>query len=267
MEDDLKTSLIEEAIGENTVVKKVLVYEEIDSTNELLKREINILEDGTLAVALLQTAGKGSKGRSWTGSVGDGIWMSLLLFPEIPIHKAPMLTLITALSIARACKNLCGLDTQIKWPNDVVCNGKKICGILTEMKHLDNGSYGVVIGMGINVNTEGFSEDLRNKATSIFLETGKKWRRYELIGKVMECFSQDYQLFLQTSDLSLLLDAYRRISATIGKQVQIMDLRGSYAAKAINVDEEGYLLVECEDGRLKKIFGDEVSVRGIYGYV
>jgi len=264
---DLESSRIIEALGENTLIKKLLVLEEVDSTNEFLKREINTLEDGTLTVAVNQNAGKGSKGRRWVSPPESGVWMSLLICPDIPVNKASVLTLVMAVSVARACRKLYGLPIQIKWPNDIVCNGKKICGILTEMKQTVNGNYGVIIGMGINVNTAEFPQELQIKATSVYLETGKKWQRFDLIGKIMKCFTEDYKLFLQESDLSLLLRTYSEMSVTLGKQVQVMDLKGSYTAMAISVGRDGCLLIEDEDGNTRKIFGDEVSVRGVYGYI
>lgn len=264
---DLEPSLIKGRLDKFNFINNLTVLDEVDSTNEFLKREAQNLQDRTLAVAIVQNSGKGSKGRSWTSSPESGVWMSLFLRPDIQMNKAPMLTLVMAVSVARACQILYNLPVQIKWPNDIVCNGKKICGILTEMKSLSDGGYGVVIGMGVNVNTDSFPQELREKATSIFLESGKKWQRFDLIGKIMECFMEDYKLFLQKSDLSLLLSAYSSMSVTVGKQVQVMDVRGSYSGKAVRIDKDGALVVECEDGSVKKIIGDEVSVRGIYGYV
>ena len=266
-EKDLEPALLRRKFGENDFLNEFRVFEELDSTNEYLKREIENLTGNTLIIALAQNAGKGSKGRNWDSPAGSGIWMSFLIRPDIPAVKAPMLTLVIALSIAKAMRVLYNIPVQIKWPNDIVCNGKKLCGILTEMKKLSDGSYGVVIGMGINVNTESFPQELLNKATSVYIETGKKSCRADLVAAVIDNFSNDYKSFLQTQDLSLLLREYSHLSATVGKPVRVMDLKGEYTATAISVGSDGCLLVQCEDGQTKKILGDEVSVRGIYGYI
>lgn len=267
IEQDLESSLIKSRLGENSFIENLMVVESVDSTNEMLKRELDNLNNNTLAVAMCQNNGKGSKGRSWSSPAGSGIWMSMLIYPEITLDKAPMLTLVMALSVAKACKDIYNIHVQIKWPNDIVCNGRKVCGILTEVKQQKTGRYGVIIGMGINVNTEFFPEELKDIATSVYIETGKKWQRADLIGEIIRCFSHNYRLFLQESDLSLLLRAYSSMSATIGKKVRVLDLQGEYEATAVSVGKDGCLLVQCQDGQTRRIFGDEVSVRGIYGYV
>lgn len=264
---DLSPSLIKERLEDSNFVNELLVLDEVDSTNDFLKREIDNLQIPALVVAKSQNAGKGSKGRGWISQPQSGIWMSLLIKPSVEMQKAPMLTLVMAVSVAQACAEVCNQNIQIKWPNDIICNGKKICGILTEMKQCSAEGYGVVIGAGLNVNTEIFPTELAQKATSLYLETGEKRQRFDLIGRVVKRFSQNYQLFLQKSDLSLLLDKYCGMSATIGKDVCVMDLNGSYNAKALKVETDGSLIVECEDGQIRRVYGDEVSVRGIYGYI
>ena len=134
-EKDLEPALLRQKFGENDFLNEFRVFEELDSTNEYLKREIENLTGNTLIIALAQNAGKGSKGRNWDSPAGSGIWMSILIRPDIPAVKAPMLTLVIALSIAKAMRVLYNIPVQIKWPNDIVCNGKKLCGILTERSH------------------------------------------------------------------------------------------------------------------------------------
>lgn len=267
MDWDLSRSLIKEKVEDSNFINELLVLEEVDSTNDFLKREIDNLQTPALVVANCQNAGKGSKGRSWISQPESGIWMSLLIKPSINMQKTPMLTLVMAVSVAEACADVCDQKIQIKWPNDIICNGKKICGILTEMKQSSAEGYGVVIGAGINVNTEMFPTELVKKATSLYLETGEKRQRFDLIGRVVKRFSHNYQLFLQKTDLSLLLDIYCGMSATIGNDVCVMDVNGSYNAKALKIETDGSLTVECEDGQMRSVYGDEVSVRGIYGYI
>ena len=155
--------------------KTVHFAKETDSTNEWCKRmSKEDAEHGTLAVAEFQSAGKGRLGRRWTAPEGSSVMMSILLRPEFEPQYASMLTLVMGLSVAQAVKEL-DVEVSIKWPNDVVVSRKKICGILTEMG-LENGKIReVIIGIGINVNLEEIQDDLKDKATSLYLETGKKY--------------------------------------------------------------------------------------------
>ena len=176
------------------------------------------------------------------------------------------MTLVAGLSVARALKALCGLDVKIKWPNDVVAGGRKLCGILSEMSAEMSGIHYLVIGIGINVNTEQFPEELRDKATSLYLETGKKMQRARIIGTCMECFEEDFSLFEKTMDLSLLKDQYEALLVNKDEKVKVLERDASYVGTARGIDREGELLVEKEDGSLASVYAGEVSVRGIYGY-
>lgn len=248
-------------IGEN-----VVYFEQLDSTNTYCRQHGRELQDGTLVVANRQTAGKGSKGRGWESPEDVALYMSLLLKPDIQPVLAPRLTPIMALSIAKALDKL-GVAVQIKWPNDIVLNGKKLAGILTEMSAKATTVEQIVIGVGINISAKDFPEEIKERATSLLIETGKVFSKKELIASVMECFREDYKIFLKTCDLSQLLEQYKQFSATVGKEVRILDAGGGYTGLAVDVDEIGQLLVRRDDGQLVRVFADEVSVRGIYGYV
>ena len=190
------TDTISNAIDTEWAGKTVHFAKEIDSTNEWCKRLSK--EDavhGTLAVAEFQSAGKGRLGRRWVVPEGNSIMMSILLRPDFEPRFASMLTLVMGLSVAQAVKEL-GVDVSIKWPNDVVVSRKKICGILTEMGIEEGKIREVVIGVGINVNLAEIQEDLKDKATSLYLETGKTYDRNLLIGLVMGKFEKNYEKFV-----------------------------------------------------------------------
>lgn len=223
---------------------------------------------GALAVAERQVSGRGRRGRSWESPVGEAIYMSLLCRPDFAPDKAPMLTLVMGISVARAVEKYTGLPAKIKWPNDVVVNGKKICGILTEMEmglETKEIQY-LVIGVGINANNKAFPEELQDKATSLFLESNRKIFRAPLVCHVMEAFEENYELFLRTLDLSLLRDLYNAYLVNRDAPVKVLDPRGEYTGTAKQIDDEGDLLVETESGEVKKVYSGEVSVRGLYGY-
>lgn len=262
----MEAKTIRQHLSENNLISSIVCLEEVDSTNEYLKRNAKQHPDGALVIAERQSAGKGSKGRSWQSEAGSGVWMSLLLKPKIHISKVPMLTLVMAVSIARAIRQLYELPALIKWPNDIVCHGKKLCGILTEMRNSLDQDYQVVIGMGINVNAKEFPQEICHRATSVFLETGTLQKRSYLVANIMNLFANDYRNFIEHEDLSGLLRTYSNLSATIGEQVRVLDAHGEYLATAISVNRKGHLLVEKEDKSLVEVFADEVSVRGIYGY-
>jgi len=248
--------------------QNVSFYDETDSTNTRAKAAGETGgSHGALFVADQQNAGKGRRGRTWQSPPGSSIYMSLLLRPKFDPAKAPMLTLLMAYSVAMALKEEEEIQARIKWPNDLVLNKKKICGILTEMSaEIDYINY-VVIGVGINANMESFPEEIRETATSLRLESGEQIRRAGLIAAVMKKFEEYYEQFCLTGDLSFLLDGYNQILVNRDRQVCVLEPGAQYHATALGINEKGELLVRREDGSLSQVFAGEVSVRGIYGYV
>lgn len=266
--DILSQAEIESRISTEWAGRNVSYFRETDSTNTQAKR---LGEEGapagTLAVADRQMAGKGRRGRSWDSPPGRDIYMSLLLRPDIRPSDAPMLTLVMAQSVAEAIREKTGIDARIKWPNDIVAGGKKLCGILTEMSaEMDYINY-IVIGVGINVNQPSFPEDIADRATSLMLEAGRSFLRGPLITAVMERFEDNYSRFLGTNDLSGMREAYNELLVNVGEQVRILEPGHEYNALSFGINDRGELLVRKEDGSREAVFAGEVSVRGIYGYV
>ena len=247
---------------------RTVYFDATDSTNIQARRLAEAhAPHGTLVVSDRQDGGKGRRGRSWASPSGVGIWMSLILRPKIDPSLASMLTLVAALAVREGIREETGLSPLIKWPNDLVLNGKKICGILTEMStELMEIQY-VITGIGINVNQREFPPEIRDTATSLSLEAGRSFRRSSLIAAILKAFEKDYAAFLKTGDLSLLLEEYNACLVNRGKEVCILDPSGEYRAVAEGIDESGSLLVTLPDGTRREIISGEVSVRGIYGYV
>lgn len=248
--------------------QEVHYFAETDSTNIRAKQLGEAgAPHGTLVAAGKQSAGKGRRGRSWESPADRNIYMSLLLRPEILPVKAPMLTLVMAYAVANALWEQTGLGVQIKWPNDLVINGKKICGILTEMSaEIDYINY-VVIGVGINTNVTEFPQELQKTASSLQIELGKSMKRSTLIASVMKRFEEAYEQFLQTEDLSGMQNEYNQLLVNCGKEVRILEPGGDWQAMALGINAEGELLVKKEDGSEVAVYAGEVSVRGVYGYV
>lgn len=246
--------------------KTVHFARETDSTNLWIKRLAKEgASEGTLALAEFQSAGRGRLGRSWEVPEGTSVMMSILLRPKFEPQYAPTLTLVMGMAVAKAVKNL-GFDVSIKWPNDVVVSHKKICGILTEMGVRDGKIDYAVIGVGINVNIKEFPEEMADKATSLYLESGKEFDRSQIPGLVMEAFEKYYEKFTATCDLSGLKEEYESILANYNQPVRVL-AKEPYEGVARGITDGGELLVEKTDGTIVAVSAGEVSVRGLYSYV
>lgn len=248
--------------------KRIIYYDETDSTNNQAKAcGERGGAHGTLFVADRQHAGKGRRGRAWSSPPGESIYMTILLRPDIMPESAPMLTLVMGLSTAEAIRKVTGAEAKIKWPNDIVLNKRKVCGILTEMAtEMVHVNY-VVIGVGINVNQQRFPEEIADTATSLCRETGRIYRRSEFIATVLERFEENYGIFLKTGDLSGIQKAYDAVLVNCGQEVRVLEPGHEYEAVAEGINRNGELMVRLPDGERRYIFAGEVSVRGIYGYV
>ena len=246
--------------------KTVHFARETDSTNLWIKRLAKEgASEGTLALAEFQSAGRGRLGRSWEVPEGTSVMMSILLRPKFEPQYAPTLTLVMGMAVAKAVKNL-GFDVSIKWPNDVVVSHKKICGILTEMGVRDGKIDYAVIGVGINVNIREFPEEMADKATSLYLESGREFDRSQIPGLVMEAFEKYYEKFAATCDLSGLKEEYESILANYNQPVRVL-AKEQYEGVARGITDGGELLVEKTDGTIVAVSAGEVSVRGLYSYV
>ena len=242
-------------------------YDRTDSTNTraLAKAEEGVPE-GALFVADVQEGGKGRRGRSWSSPAGESLSMSFVLRPEISPQTASMITLIAAMAGRNAVASLTGTHPMIKWPNDIILHGKKICGILTEMKLEEGEIAHIVVGMGFNVGQKAFSGELADKAASLLMETGKQYSRAQLACNVMAEFFPLYERFLQDGDLSGLAEEYNANLVGRGEEVVILRPDCTQTAVSHGINKTGALIVEA-DGEEKEIIAGEVSVRGVNGYV
>lgn len=267
MEDKLLLGEIETSLNTNTIGKHIICFGSIDSTNSYAKKEIKKLADGTVILSEEQLCGRGRRGRDWASPEGTGIWMSLVLKPDIPPKEGIKMTQIAAAAVCISIRELTKLDVLIKWPNDIVINGKKVCGILTEMAgELDEIKY-IVIGIGINVNTRDFPSEIKKNATSLFIEGGKKTDRRDLLVNILENFEILYDNYMENLDLSEVLSVVRNYSAVLGKNIRIIQGKSEKRGRAVHIDEEGLLSVEREDGSNELISSGKISIRGERGYI
>lgn len=269
IKDIISTTTIKNEISNcKWFAKDIYVYDEIDSTNNECKRLAERgIKHGALVIANNQTNGKGRRGRSWYLEQETGIAMTLLLRPDIKPYNASSLTLVAAMAISKAIRDIAGIEALIKWPNDIVVNGKKLTGILTEMSaDVDKVNY-IVIGIGINVNTKRFDEDIVDKATSLKLETNKNYNRNTIIASFGYHFEKYYEKYLKTNDMTLLMEEYNKYLVNIEREVTVLTRDSSYKAIAKGINNTGELVVRMDDNTEKTVSAGEVSVRGVYGYV
>lgn len=248
--------------------KKLIYEKQMDSTNEEAKRGADAGENhGTVFRADCQTAGKGRRGRSWYSLAEGNLYFTILLRPLLTPEKASMLTLVMAYAVAQAIRDCTDLEALIKWPNDIVVHGRKVCGILSEMKLTGTSVEYCVIGVGINVEQKSFAPDIRDKATSLVLEAGKTVTCEKLLWAVLEAFEAAYEQFMQAGNLVPLQEQYNALLINRDKQVRVLDPKGEFEGIARGITRTGELLVEVSEGICKKVYAGEVSVRGLYGYV
>ena len=262
MVERIKKFLCGKWLGSTIVYK-----EEMDSTNvqaKILAQEG--ADDGTVVLTRSQTAGKGRLGRNWISPRGN-IYMSIILRPDIHTEYASSVTLIVALALVKAIQQMTSLDAMIKWPNDIVINRKKTCGILTESSVKQGKIDYIIVGVGINLNQRIFDESIKEMATSLYVESGKKYDEAQLIATFLKYLEQFYESFLETEDLSLVKDIYNERLINMGKEVRIIDKEKEQILIARGIDEQGRLMVENQFGNIEVIAAGEVSVRGLYGYV
>ena len=261
--EEIKNFLTTKYIGEN-----IIYYDSISSTNSKAKELAETNEQhGTVIISEEQTLGRGRLGRNWVSPKYKGIWMSIILRPNIITQNISQITLVGAAAVQRAIMKI-GIKTSIKWPNDIVFNSKKVCGILTEMSgEIDHINY-LVMGIGVNVNLEqeDIPIDLKEIATSLKLATGKHIDRKLLLATILNEFEDLYIDFVLNGNIKETIDICRKNSILIGREIQLVNRGKVKIAKAIDISDKGELVIENDQGVIEHIVSGEVSIRGIYGY-
>ncbi|WP_042346445.1 biotin--[acetyl-CoA-carboxylase] ligase [Bacillus massiliigorillae] len=255
--DSIRLQLKSKILGQ-----QIHFYDCVDTTQRIANELANTTGvEGTIVVADEQTAGKGRLARQWHAAKGKGIWMSILLKPNIPIHQAPKLTLLTAVAVVQGIKEVTGITPQIKWPNDILLNGKKITGILTEMQAEADGIHSVVIGVGINVNQqiEDFSPELRDIATSLLIENGQMLSREELICSVLYHFEELYATF-QRDGFASIKALWESYAINMGKTITATTAQGRITGIALGITEDGVLLLKDADEKVHSIYSADIEI-------
>ena len=236
--------------------KKIYYFDAVSSTMDIATGlGIKSSPEGTIVVAETQTKGRGRIGRHWFSPKYKGIYLSLILRPDILPNSTPLLTLLCAVSICEATKNETGLDTQIKWPNDLLMHNKKIGGILTELNAEMDITHFVVVGIGINVNND--KKALVEGATSLKEQTKEEINRINLIQEILRRIEANY-LYFQQKGSAQIIEKWRLNSATLGKRIKVSYQKNHFEGQAIDIDSDGGLLVRCDSGLIEKIMAADI---------
>jgi BirA family biotin operon repressor/biotin-[acetyl-CoA-carboxylase] ligase len=244
--------------------RRIVYLESVGSTNDEIKREAAAgAEEGLVIIAEEQYSGRGRKGRSWATSKGESIAASILLRPELSPEHAFSITPVLALSIVQGLEKEAGIKAGIKWPNDIVLDNKKLCGILTEMNaEMDRINF-IVVGMGMNINQPSFPSDISDIATSLRVHSGEAFSRKKIIAGILNCFEENYETY-KKDRLKPMIPLLKEYSVVIGKHIRLVSPDSVREGTAVDMDEQGGLIVRLDNGETIMVISGDVSVRGLY---
>jgi BirA family biotin operon repressor/biotin-[acetyl-CoA-carboxylase] ligase len=248
--------------------REIIHFEEIDSTNNYAKKIANEgFLHGTLVVAEKQTLGRGRVGREWKSFNSDGLWFTIILRPDLEPEKVQIITLAASVAVVEGIFEAQGIVCGIKWPNDIILDGCKLGGILTELSAEPGHVNYVVVGIGININQDldTFDYEIKSKATSLKIHTGIPVSRVKLLGSILTRFENIYSTMLQGNTQEI-INRWSRYSVTLGRDVRILFKDKEYYGTAQSIALDGKLVVKCNDGVVREIAAGEIQVRGLLGY-
>lgn len=268
--DNLRPYEISLGLKTKIIGKDIKYFYTIDSTNDYAKKLASMgCHDGTVIVAESQTCGRGRLGRLWYSGAGKGIWMSVVLKPQIALLDIQIVTLAASVAVCFAIEEVTGIKTGIKWPNDIILSGKKVCGILTETNSEMELINFLVIGVGINVHQEidDFPDELREKAISLkmhFVNSGNNisLKRSDIIKSFLFKLEQLYNI-INAGEKQEIIDQWKKYSITLGKSVKVVRKKHEYTGTAEDITIDGKLVIRCSDGVVREVISGEVSINSI----
>lgn len=268
--DILDDALLLRGLDTSVFGRKMEIHSSIGSTNARAKElALNGAPEGTVVIADEQVQGRGRLGRSWISPPGKGIWMSVVLRPRLFPQQASRITIMTAVAVANALKRSAQIEVGIKWPNDIVCGGKKLCGILNEVHAEPQVIHYAVVGIGLNVNfsQEDLPDGIKDLATSLKIEKDKEFCRVDIIRAILQEMEKSYLQRLNNDRFTELLKEYEAHSVILGKRVRVIGIDSELSGYAEGFGEDGSLILRLDDGRLETILAGDVSIRGESSYV
>ena len=261
--DHINAEEISKDLNTEYIGKNLYVFKEVNSTNTLARfLSMNDAEMGTVIISEKQTKAKGRSGKSWESPLG-GVWLSIIINPSVDYSKIPLITLATGVAVAKTLEKIGVENPEIKWPNDIMINGKKVCGILTEAVTKLNTIENVIIGVGIdaNLNVSDFPEELQEGTTTLKEELHKEGNENKLIQLFLEEFEKINELFNE-KEYEVILKEWRKRSYSIGKIVEVREpFNTYYDAYVLGISKDGALIVEKVDGTLEKVISGECIIK------
>lgn len=243
------------------VGQRLLTLDEVTSTQHIAQQEAREgCPSGTVILAEAQTQGKGRLGRTWQSPKGTGIWLSLIVRPNLPLTQVPQLTLLTAVALVRGISQVTGIEASIKWPNDVLIQGKKIAGILTELQTEGNKVQYVIIGLGLNVNQQqsDFPQDLAEIATSLRAVKGEVLDRTKLIASILIQWEELFSLY-EAKGFTFIKTLWETYALALGETIVARTLQGSITGRALGITDDGTLLLEDAHGNVHQIYSADIE--------
>ena len=256
--DLMSADEIKEGLGTAILGREVISYAQTGSTNDVaLDLAAGGAREGTLVVAESQTRGRGRRNRKWLAPMGTSILASLILRPSITGHEAQSITITSAAAVAQAIRNITQLPALIKWPNDVVIGDRKVSGILTEMRTERGWVSFLVVGIGVTVNIprDQLPAEIMDIATSLSAELGRNLSRIALLQEILRQLEQRYAR-VKEREIDTLIDEWKKLSATVGRQVQLITSGRIIRGQAVDMDETGGLLIRTDAGQIQRITAD-----------
>jgi BirA family biotin operon repressor/biotin-[acetyl-CoA-carboxylase] ligase len=259
--DLLSEDKIKSVLHTEFLAKKVYAFWSVGSTNEFAYRRASQGEkEGILVIAEEQTKGKGRKSRQWDSPFNKGLWFSLILRPELSAAMAGIVPYLAGVSVAEAVENFLGLKPDVKWPNDLLLNGRKFCGILSEVE-FENGQINfIILGIGINVNhkKDEFPEEFRAQATSLRIESDLRIDRADFLAEVLLQLEKNYS-YMKQNGFEDIINKWKKRCTQFGKEIIVVQDDDKYQGVFEELDDKGCLLLRTKDGKLKKIVAGDIA--------
>lgn len=253
--------IINKALESNHLVSKIEVYDSVESTQTIAKQSLVDNQYTMLILSDEQTKGRGRFNRNWSSSKGKGLWMSVVLRPNVSFAMIPKFNLFIALGIRDAIQAFSRDKVEIKWPNDIYINDKKVCGFLTEMVANADAVEAIICGIGINLNhqEEDFSDMIRHRATSIRLHYSEEINRYQFLKRLIEEIEKRYHQFLNSS-FETIRDEYIRTSNIWHRKLTFTENGEQFIGEAIDINNDGFLIVKDEDNQTRRLISADIDI-------
>lgn len=263
MPTTVKVDKVQETLKTKLFGKYIFFSRKVGSTNDWAKELAELgAPEGTVAIAETQTAGHGRLGRKWHSPKG-GLWFSIILKPKLKPMETVKLVFLAGLAVAETLRSLYGLKVETKWPNDVLVNGRKVCGILSEMKTIGEKVTYAIVGIGINANFDAhkvFPEKLKETATSLKTLLGRKVVLEELFRSLLEKMDSLYEVFLK-NEFNQILEKWKSFASFLSREVEVLTESEKIEGLAVDIDSNGVLVLKLKDGSLKRIFAGDLSLK------